>query len=158
VKHHSIRFADIIHDVHFFYLCLSAMPLVVLLVVNITVLLCWTLIDPLVYKRFEIDGASWNTYGRCVGSSNVSNTFLIILSVLNLVMLFLALFQAWKARKISDEFSETKIVGGAVSRSNACSFYCFNQVLTGIFLFAPALWLAAASYSWSTSCITDFRR
>eukprot|EP00985_Skeletonema_marinoi_P011705 scaffold5563_cov144-Skeletonema_marinoi.AAC.1 len=91
-----------------------AMPLVVLLVVNITVLLCWTLIDPLVYKRFEIDGASWNTYGRCVGSSNVSNTFLIILSVLNLVMLFLALFQAWKARKISDEFSETKIVGGAL--------------------------------------------
>ena len=94
-----------------------AMPLVVLLVANITILICWTLIDPLVYKRFEM--MPWSTYGRCVGSSNASNILLIIVGVLNAVVLFLALVQAWKARNISDEFSETKIVGSAVSHSHA---------------------------------------
>jgi len=89
-----------------------AMPLVVLLVANITILICWTLIDPLVYKRFEM--MPWSTYGRCVGSSNASNILLIIVGVLNGVVLFLALVQAWKARNISDEFSETKIVGSAL--------------------------------------------
>ncbi len=112
------------------------MPLIVLLFGNITILICWTLIDPLVYKRFEIDGASWSSYGRCVGSSNVSNLFLSLLGVLNAVVLFLALFQAWKARNISDEFSETKIVGSAVShRSRVCSsfFSCLAQKLTNDF-------------------------
>lgn len=90
------------------------MPLVALLAVNITILLCWTLIDPLVYERYEIDGAPWSSYGRCVGTSNAPNTFLIILSVLNIIALLLALIQAWKARNISDQFSETKIVGGAL--------------------------------------------
>jgi hypothetical protein len=135
------------------------MPLIVLLIVNITILLCWTLIDPLMYKRFEMDGASWSTYGRCVGSSNASNTFLIILCVLNVVVLFLALFQAWKARNISDEFSETKIVGGAVRRSNPCLCYCFTQAqVYSHYSPPPALWLAAAPDSRRTSGIAHFRR
>ena len=90
------------------------MPLVVTLVVNITILICWTVIDPLVWTRFEIAGAPWSTYARCVGSSKASELFLIILGVMNAVVLFLALVQAWKARNISDEFSEAKIVGSAL--------------------------------------------
>ena len=110
----------LIHSHHLCSLLLfmsRAMPLVVLLVANITILICWTLIDPLVYKRFEM--MPWSTYGRCAGSSNASNILLIIVGVLNAVVLLLALVQAWKARNISDEFSETKIVGSAVSHSHA---------------------------------------
>lgn len=101
------------------------MPLIVLLFANITILICWTLIDPLVYKRFEIDGTPWSSYARCVGSSNASDLFLGLLGVLNAVVLFLALYQAWKARNISDEFSETKIVGSAVSHH----FLLFARIL-----------------------------
>ena len=108
----------------------SAMPLVILLVVNIGILISWTLVDPLVYKRFEIDGAPWSTYARCVGSSKASDFFLIALGVLNAVVLLLALFQAWKARNISDEFSETKIVGSAVSHSSWPHFALVNALIT----------------------------
>lgn len=107
---------------HFYNLHHSGMPLIVLLFANITILICWTLIDPSVYTRFEIDGAPWSSYARCVGSSYASNLVLSLLGVLNAVVLFLALYQAWKARNISDEFSETKIVGSAVSLTPVGSF------------------------------------
>jgi high-affinity nickel permease len=111
-----------------------------------------------VYKRFEIDGASWSTYGRCVGSSNASNTFLIILGVLNVVVLFLALFQAWKARNISDEFSETKIVGGAVSRRSHMHARVIASLKYSHYSSPAALWLAAAPDSRRTSGVAHFRR
>lgn len=87
-----------------------AYPLVILFLLNFTVLFTWTFVSPIVYQRFEVDGQSWNTYGACVGSNKRATTvFLSILGILNIGALGIALYQAWKARNVSDEFSgETK--------------------------------------------------
>ncbi len=89
-----------------------AYPLVILFLLNFTVLLTWTFVSPLIYQRFEVNGQSWNTYGACVGSNNsATNAFLSVLGILNIGALGIALYQAWKARNVSDEFSgETKIL------------------------------------------------
>ena len=82
---------------------------------NFVVLLTWSFIDPLVWQRFEVNGESWNTYGICVSSSQSSvNAFLVVSAVLNLGALVLAIAQAWHARNISDEYSETKSIGLAI--------------------------------------------
>ncbi|KAL7545481.1 hypothetical protein ACHAWF_008832 [Thalassiosira exigua] len=92
-----------------------AVPMFILLAINVAILLAWSLVDPLRWHRFEMDGASWNTYGICVGSSQShANAFFVVVGIVNLCALGFTLIQAWKARNISDEFSETKIVGVAI--------------------------------------------
>jgi len=92
-----------------------ATPLVVLCALNFVVLLAWSFVDPLVWQRFEVNGESWNTYGICVSSSQSRvNAFLVVSAVLNLSALGLAIVQAWRARTISDEYSETKSIGLAI--------------------------------------------
>ena len=99
----------------FFRIPYSATPLVVLLVSNFVVLLIWSLVDPLVWQRFEVNDEAWNSYGICVGSNqSTMNAFLAVLGILNIGALGLAILQAWRARSISDEYSETKSVGVAL--------------------------------------------
>jgi len=88
-------------------------PFVVLMSINVTILLCWTFIDPLTYHR-EADFArdEWNrvisTYGSC--RSENSAYFLAPLLVVNFCVLLLANWQAYEARHIEAEFSESKYI------------------------------------------------
>ena len=72
----------------------------------------WSIVDPLKWQRFAVDGYPYKIYGICTGSN--STPYVTVLCLLNVGALFLALFQAWKARDIGSEFSETKAVGLAL--------------------------------------------
>jgi hypothetical protein len=88
-------------------------PFIVLFSLNIGLLIAWTATDPLEWQRFSIDGQDWNTYGKCVGG-RVSTVFLSLIAVINFVALIMACIQAYHARNISDEFSESKYIGIAI--------------------------------------------
>lgn len=89
-------------------------PFVVLLTCNIAVLLCWTLLDPLTYVRREYDGTDfWNrviaSYGSC--RSDNAAAYLVPLGLLNFCVLLTACSEAYEARNIEVEFSESKYIG-----------------------------------------------
>lgn len=89
-----------------------ATPLLVMFLLNTIVLLIWSILEPLEWQRFEVNDEAWNTYGICVGSNQ--SIYYAALGTLNVGALILALVQAWRARNISDEYSETKTVGVAL--------------------------------------------
>lgn len=82
---------------------------------NVVVLALWTLLDPMVYVRRAHPGTDgWNrvisTYGSCQ-SENSPLPFLIPLAVLNMGVLIIANWQAYRARHIQCEFSESTYIG-----------------------------------------------
>jgi ABC-type sugar transport system substrate-binding protein len=88
-------------------------PFVILLSANIVILICWTVIDPLVYVREASAGTDgWNriisTFGSC-RSDHVAR-YLIPLAVVNLSVLMIANWQAYVSRVIESEFSESKYI------------------------------------------------
>jgi len=93
-------------------------PYLALLCVNVIVLACWTAIAPLVYDRFYHAGTdSWNrpisSYGLCHSGGDAKGGFapyLIIIAVVNVGVLVLANMQAYQARSIRTEFSESKYI------------------------------------------------
>lgn len=90
-------------------------PFIVLFTSNFVLLLTWTLVDPLTWSRLPVDDQEWNTYGTCLRYEGTTSTVMIVLvAVVNIGALLLASWQAWKARKISDEFSESKNLGIAL--------------------------------------------
>lgn len=85
-----------------------------LLSLNIIVLICWTVIDPLTYEREFLLGTDyWNreiaSVGRC--RSDRPAAYLVPLACINFMSLVIAGWQAWQAREIEDEFSEGKYIG-----------------------------------------------
>ncbi|KAG7373154.1 7 transmembrane sweet-taste receptor of 3 GCPR domain containing protein [Nitzschia inconspicua] len=88
-------------------------PLFILLTINIGLLIAWTVTDPLEWQRFSIDGQEWNTYGQCVGGT-ASTVFVSLIAAFNFIALVMACVQAYLARNISDEFSESKYIGIAI--------------------------------------------
>lgn len=103
-------------------------PFAVLLTCNIIVLLCWTIIDPLTYTRVDDAGMDYwgrivSTYGAC-RSENVK-AYLIPLAIINLAVITIAVWQAFRARDIKAEFAETKYIGLALSS-------IFQGLLTGV--------------------------
>lgn len=89
---------------------------------NIITLSCWTAIAPLTYQRFDGIGTDdWNrvleTYGVCSSESAEENRdansfipFLAIVAVINIGVLILANIQAYQARAIKTEYSESKYI------------------------------------------------
>eukprot|EP00934_Nitzschia_sp_Nitz4_P003497 Nitzschia sp. Nitz4//scaffold12_size214221//195993//199055//NITZ4_001537-RA/size214221-processed-gene-0.132-mRNA-1//1//CDS//3329535131//3487//frame0 len=103
-------------------------PFGALMICNIAVLLCWTIIDPLTYTREFYDGTDyWNrefaSYGSC--RSKHSAAFLSPLAVVNLSAVAIACWQAFEARSIKGEFAESKYIGLTM-------FSLFQAFLTGI--------------------------
>ena len=90
-----------------------AWPGLVLFVLNFTLLLIYTLVDPLRYERETVSGEDWNSYGHCTNGTAGRVLFALNLTV-NLSALSIACYQAFKARNISDEFSESKSVAFAL--------------------------------------------
>jgi gamma-aminobutyric acid type B receptor len=88
-------------------------PFFILLGFNVLILLCWTLLDPLIYNREpEYGRDGWNrviaTRGSC--QSDNAEYFLIPLALVNIGILLLANWQAIEARDIEAEFAETKYI------------------------------------------------
>jgi len=90
-------------------------PFAVLFSINFAALLLWTLLDPLQFERREIDGQPWKTYGSCRPEDGTVTLIMgLIVGVVNFSAFFVACYQAYKARDISDEFSESKTLGVAL--------------------------------------------
>jgi len=84
-------------------------PFAILFLLNFLFLLCWTLIDPVKFMR---EGTGWgdDTYGHCYAEGEAWGIFAGLIALTNLTALVLACFQAYQARDISDEFSESKYI------------------------------------------------
>jgi hypothetical protein len=89
-------------------------PFATLFTLSFAVLLTWTLVDPVHWSRDPIDGEQWNTFVSCKVDGTTSKISYALIGAFNVGALFLACYQAYKARNISDEFSESKNVGFAV--------------------------------------------
>lgn len=88
-------------------------PFLMLFSINTILLIAWTIVDPLRWERFDIDGQDWNTYGTCVGGT-AATVFVSLIAAVNLAALLMTCYQAYAARNISDEFSESTYIGIAV--------------------------------------------
>ena len=70
---------------------------------------------PYEFTRVEVDGNPADTVGTCQDDEDVGDTLLFMGNFLVTLSAFVAAaWQAWKARDISDEFSESKTLGMAM--------------------------------------------
>ena len=83
-------------------------PVMVILLLNFVLLLCWTLVDPLVWQREPYDDDPSNSYGFCLSEGSASIAFLTLLILLDLSALVLACVQAYRARQLDDEFTDSR--------------------------------------------------
>mmetsp|Transcript_20749 Transcript_20749/g.42350 ORF Transcript_20749/g.42350 Transcript_20749/m.42350 type:complete len:329 (-) Transcript_20749:2112-3098(-) len=91
-------------------------PFLVLLAANIVVLITWQAYAPLQWERTVLE---YDDYGRPVSSigtcaSDKAAPFLWTLVVINGTAVILALWQAYQARNITTEFSESKYIAIAL--------------------------------------------
>eukprot|EP00586_Coscinodiscus_wailesii_P021703 CAMPEP_0172519418 /NCGR_PEP_ID=MMETSP1066-20121228/291408_1 /TAXON_ID=671091 /ORGANISM="Coscinodiscus wailesii, Strain CCMP2513" /LENGTH=674 /DNA_ID=CAMNT_0013302005 /DNA_START=692 /DNA_END=2716 /DNA_ORIENTATION=- len=102
----------------------AMVPFVTFLTVNTIILLCWTFISPLEWKRVPVEGKvdvygrSTASYGRCDFSQ--SYIYAAILAVFNFTVLGIANYQAYCARNVSTDLSENKYI--------TISMVCITQV------------------------------
>ncbi|KAL7554818.1 hypothetical protein ACHAWF_018402 [Thalassiosira exigua] len=90
-------------------------PLVVLLGINILVLTLWTALSPMTWDRYFVGtvdkyGRDLESVGMCVGYAKDWVLYASILLVTNFSAVALASFQAYRARKITVEYTESKWV------------------------------------------------
>jgi len=88
-------------------------PLLLLLTLNVIFLTVWTIFDPMHYERFRLCGSGdLSSVGVCVvGDSSVSVAMLSSIVVINFLSILLANWEAWKARNVATEYSESKYIG-----------------------------------------------
>jgi 7 transmembrane sweet-taste receptor of 3 GCPR len=88
-------------------------PFAFMLIVNVTCLLIWTILDPITWARIQMTGES---YGRCVvkGDSMTWSICVGFLALINFSAVILANMEAYKAREISVDYGESKHIGIAM--------------------------------------------
>jgi len=92
-------------------------PFAILMTANVVVLAAWTAVSPLQFQRvddfFDEYGRVASSHGSCVASSG-NNTdaipFLVVLAAINLCPVIFANVQAYKARNIHTEYSESRFI------------------------------------------------
>lgn len=87
-------------------------PLVALSVGNVVFLAVWTGVDPMFFSREELCGSEdHSSVGTCkLGETPVSKTMFALIAVINVVALLLANVQAYQARWVSDDLSESRYI------------------------------------------------
>jgi len=90
-------------------------PFLILLGLNTIVLICWTAISPLKWERVYTDarddfGRELYSNGMCRLNSNKDIAYVVFLVIINLAVLLLANIQAYQARAITVEFSESQYI------------------------------------------------
>eukprot|EP00522_Entomoneis_paludosa_P014884 CAMPEP_0172451608 /NCGR_PEP_ID=MMETSP1065-20121228/9581_1 /TAXON_ID=265537 /ORGANISM="Amphiprora paludosa, Strain CCMP125" /LENGTH=756 /DNA_ID=CAMNT_0013203571 /DNA_START=53 /DNA_END=2323 /DNA_ORIENTATION=+ len=85
-------------------------PFTVQLTLNLAFLTTWTLADPMYWRRTEVSPTE--SYGICrLGEGGVSVSMAALIFGVNLLALILALWEAYKSRKVTYELSD----GGSVA-------------------------------------------
>ena len=101
------------------------LPMIVLLGLNVAILACWTALNPLRFRRqLTSETDLWNrsiaSYGMCIADES-SMLYWALLAVVNIGALVIALVQAYQARDIQTEFSESKYIALVfASMAQAC--------------------------------------
>ena len=85
------------------------LPFAILMTANIAVLLAWTIVDPLKWVRTEPDDQN-QSHGFCQADDQTAYKFLIPIGVINALALILANVQAFRARNVSTEYSESSYI------------------------------------------------
>ena len=91
-------------------------PLVALLVITISILIAWTIVDPWMWERVLINEIPAETYGKCT-SENVWAFFGPLMGVMLFAELLTMLF-AWKTADVPEDFRD----------SSAVMYACFAQI------------------------------
>lgn len=76
--------------------------------INFVLLMIWTFTSPLEYTIASVPGEDWNLYGTCAVVDTAGWVCMGMTLAVNFVTLLLALHQAYRARDISSQFSESK--------------------------------------------------
>lgn len=84
------------------------LPFVVIFSCNLLLLIIWTAVEPLYWDRISVSNTE--SYGTCSASSssNAWKGILIVLGIVNGAALILANIEAYKARRITTEYGESK--------------------------------------------------
>jgi gamma-aminobutyric acid type B receptor len=99
------------------------LPLVLLLSSNVVVLSVWTVLSPMQYSRIAHEGTdAWNriisSYAICQSNSGRKGEalpYIVILVCINASVVVIANIQAYQARSIKTEFSESRYIAIAVA-------------------------------------------
>ena len=113
------------------------LPLVVMLSLNFLFLTIWTVLDPLYFERVDSGRTGSGdkiSYGRCTSDGVVSDAMLFLIVAVNMLAIVLANFQAYQARKISTEYSESKWIA-----------FCMVSILQATMIGTPILILASTN-------------
>lgn len=137
------------------------LPMIILLAANIIILACWTALSPIQFLREP--GTATDLWNRVIESSGMcrdpegqsSILYLVLLGVVNVGALGIAMLQAYRARDIQTEFSESKyialvfasiaqafLVGGpvlAIERDNPSVEYILQSIM--VFLLSTVILL-----------------
>lgn len=91
-------------------------PFFVLITANIIVLITWTVVSPLRWTRTVLEYDDYDRPTSSIGQCSSENgaPFIWILVLINGCALILALWQAYLARNITTEFSESKHIAMAM--------------------------------------------
>jgi len=113
------------------------LPFAVLLTLNVMILVLWSILDPLTYVRTDYPGKDgWqrtiSTYGAC--RCEHPWAYLTPLALINLGLLIMANWQAYKSRQIRSEFSESKYIA-----------LCMASLLEALLIGIPILFVVRSS-------------
>jgi len=90
-------------------------PFAVMLLLNVSVVLTWSIWAPLKFVRVPVLNEPWNSYGICQSENEQLGVVLLAVAfVVNGGPVAAAAYVAYQVRKVSDEFSEAKRVGLAL--------------------------------------------
>jgi hypothetical protein len=100
---------------------------VILLVLNLIVLITWTFVAPLEWERnfneaTDPFGRPVDSYGICANEDALP--FVVVLTVINLGILVLANWWAYKARNIETEYHESRYI--AISMASVLQAWCMG--------------------------------
>ena len=94
-----------------------AAPFLIMLAVNASMLTALTVVDPVRWVRQPTDGESWVTYGFCTTNGIAGKIIVGLLGAANGILMIMTARQAFMARNISGEFSESRNLGVALFAS-----------------------------------------
>lgn len=91
-------------------------PFLILLGLNVICMLVWNLIDPMYWDRTRKCGSDdFTSYGAChIGTGKTSVAMAASVGVITFCAVVLANYEAYKARNVSTDFSESRYIGFAM--------------------------------------------
>ena len=82
------------------------LPFAILMTINVSLMAMWTSIDPRIWVRTE-PNEQYESHGYCEAEGQSYIAFLVFIGIVNASALVLATIQAYRARNIASEFSES---------------------------------------------------